>query len=41
MIICNPETCPAGGSIREFQAYLAEDAKAWAKVVKDYDIKAE
>lgn len=32
---------PAGGSIREFQAFLAEDARAWSKVVKDYDIKAE
>ncbi|MBH1962924.1 MAG: tripartite tricarboxylate transporter substrate binding protein [Comamonadaceae bacterium] len=32
---------PAGGSIREFQAFMAEDAKAWSKVVKDYDIKAE
>lgn len=32
---------PAGGSIREFQTFLADDAKAWSKVVKDYDIRAE
>jgi tripartite-type tricarboxylate transporter receptor subunit TctC len=32
---------PAGGSVPDFQAFLADDAKAWAKVVKDYDIKAE
>ncbi len=32
---------PAGGSVRDFQAFLVEDAKAWSKVIKDYDIKAE
>lgn len=32
---------PTGGSIREFQAFLTENAKAWSKVIKDYDIKAE
>jgi tripartite-type tricarboxylate transporter receptor subunit TctC len=32
---------PAGGSIASFKAFLDEDAKAWAKVVKDYDIKAD
>lgn len=32
---------PAGGSVREFKSFLADDAKAWSKVIKDYDIKAE
>jgi len=32
---------PAGGSVRSFQGFLAEDAKAWSKVIKDYDIKAD
>jgi tripartite-type tricarboxylate transporter receptor subunit TctC len=32
---------PAGGSVAAFRTFLAEDARAWSKVVKDYDIKAD
>ncbi len=32
---------PAGGTPADFQQFLAEDAKAWAKVVRDNDIRAE
>lgn len=32
---------PAGGSPADFQNFLAEDARAWSKVVKDNGIKAE
>lgn len=32
---------PAGGSVAAFKSFLAEDGRAWSKVVKDYDIKAD
>lgn len=32
---------PAGGSPADFRRFLADDAKAWAKVVRDNDIKVE
>lgn len=32
---------PAGGTPMDFQQFLIEDGKAWAKVVRDNDIKAE
>jgi tripartite-type tricarboxylate transporter receptor subunit TctC len=32
---------PAGGSPAEFQRFMVEDAKVWAKVAKDNEIKVE
>lgn len=32
---------PVGGTPADFQKFMAEDAKAWAKVVRDNDIKVE
>lgn len=32
---------PAGGTPADFQKFLAEDARAWAKVVRDNDIKVD
>ncbi len=31
----------ASDSPKEFQKYMADDAKVWAKVVEDYNIKAD